>query len=228
MTAQQQRPKPPPYLCFTVPKCVKCEETVSSFVGSLDRCARRWARGPAALIARYVQRSLTAEISVAAACRFQLVPFLESLTGLLFANFFWVGLWDLLDNTIFPNDYAWQMYLLVRGRAGTPRGWRWGMRHSQHLRFDGGKRHDAFRPRRMQIVLGVLGLYFTNSCVPGDPCLLQRSGKCLAQLCSQTGLHTASLKPSARTRPRPIPPRKGCTSLRRGDSRSRRARRLGS
>lgn len=43
------------------------------------------------------------------------MPFLESLFGLLFTNFLWVGLWDLLDNTIFPNDDAWQMYLLVRG-----------------------------------------------------------------------------------------------------------------
>ena len=33
---------------------------------------------------------------------------------MLFANLFWVGLWDLLDNTIFPNDTGGQMMLLVR------------------------------------------------------------------------------------------------------------------
>lgn len=34
--------------------------------------------------------------------------------GLLFANLFWVGLWDLLDTTIFPFDSSYAMLLLVR------------------------------------------------------------------------------------------------------------------
>jgi hypothetical protein len=46
--------------------------------------------------------------------RFQLLPALESLLGLLFANLFWVGLWDLLDNTIFPSENSVQMLSLVR------------------------------------------------------------------------------------------------------------------
>ena len=33
--------------------------------------------------------------------------------GLLFANLFWVGLWDLLDTTIFPFDSSYAMLLLV-------------------------------------------------------------------------------------------------------------------
>jgi hypothetical protein len=45
---------------------------------------------------------------------FQLLPALESLFVLLFANLFWVGLWDLLDNTIFPNENSIQMLSLVR------------------------------------------------------------------------------------------------------------------
>ena len=47
---------------------------------------------------------------------FQLLPALESLFVLLFANLFWVGLWDLLDNTIFPNENSIQMLSLVRVR----------------------------------------------------------------------------------------------------------------
>ena len=36
---------------------------------------------------------------------------------MLSTNIFWVGLWDLLDNTIFPNDTNGQMLFLVRARA---------------------------------------------------------------------------------------------------------------
>ena len=46
--------------------------------------------------------------------RFRLVPAAEALMGLLFANLFWVGLWDLLDTTIFPFDSSYAMLLLVR------------------------------------------------------------------------------------------------------------------
>jgi hypothetical protein len=38
----------------------------------------------------------------------------EALFSILFTNLFWVGLWDLLDNTLFPNDTSTQMALLVR------------------------------------------------------------------------------------------------------------------
>ncbi len=48
--------------------------------------------------------------------RFQAAPALESLLGLLFANLFWVGLWDLLDNTIFPTESSVQMLSLVRAQ----------------------------------------------------------------------------------------------------------------
>jgi hypothetical protein len=41
----------------------------------------------------------------------------EALLGMLSTNIFWVGLWDLLDNTIFPNDTNGQMFFLVRGGA---------------------------------------------------------------------------------------------------------------
>ena len=40
--------------------------------------------------------------------------------GLLFANLFWVGLWDLLDTTIFPFDSSYAMLLLVRPRCRPP------------------------------------------------------------------------------------------------------------
>lgn len=60
--------KPPPFLCFTVP-------------------------------------------------RFEFLPALESLLALLFANLFWVGLWDLLDNTVFPEENSVQMLSLVVGGA---------------------------------------------------------------------------------------------------------------
>lgn len=51
---------------------------------------------------------------------FQLLPALEALMGLLFANLFWVGLWDLLDNTIFPDENSIQMLSLVRERPCVP------------------------------------------------------------------------------------------------------------
>jgi hypothetical protein len=44
---------------------------------------------------------------------FSLFPAVEALLGLLFANLFWVGLWDLLDTTIFPFDSSYAMLLLV-------------------------------------------------------------------------------------------------------------------
>ena len=53
--------------------------------------------------------------------RFEFLPALESLLALLFANLFWVGLWDLLDNTIFPDENSVQMLSLVRRGSGPPR-----------------------------------------------------------------------------------------------------------
>lgn len=41
----------------------------------------------------------------------------EALASILFTNLFWVGLWDLLDNTLFPDDTTGQMLLLVRHRG---------------------------------------------------------------------------------------------------------------
>ena len=38
---------------------------------------------------------------------------LEALASIFFTNLFWVGLWDLLDNTVFPSDTSGQMLLLV-------------------------------------------------------------------------------------------------------------------
>ena len=38
----------------------------------------------------------------------------EALASILFTNLLWVGLWDLLDNTLFPDDTTVQMLLLVR------------------------------------------------------------------------------------------------------------------
>jgi hypothetical protein len=43
-----------------------------------------------------------------------MLPALEALLGVIFANLFWVGLWDLLDNTIFPSENSVQMLSLVR------------------------------------------------------------------------------------------------------------------
>jgi hypothetical protein len=67
----------------------------------------------------------------------------EALLGMLSTNIFWVGLWDLLDNTIFPNDTNGQMLFLVRARA----------------QGCAGATADA----GVQIVAGVVGLYFTDS-----------------------------------------------------------------
>lgn len=47
---------------------------------------------------------------------FALWPAAEALLGLLFANLFWVGLWDLLDSTIFPSDGPYAMLTLVSTR----------------------------------------------------------------------------------------------------------------
>lgn len=51
--------------------------------------------------------------------RFHFVPAAEALLGLLFANLFWVGMWDLLDATFFPADSSWAMLgLVVVGTIG--------------------------------------------------------------------------------------------------------------
>jgi hypothetical protein len=67
----------------------------------------------------------------------------EALLGMLSTNIFWVGLWDLLDNTIFPNDTNGQMMFLVRARS----------------------RAALERPADVaaQIVAGIVGLFFTDS-----------------------------------------------------------------
>lgn len=46
--------------------------------------------------------------------RFQFYAALESVLALVFINSFWVGLWDLLNNTVFPVDRGRDMYGLVR------------------------------------------------------------------------------------------------------------------
>ena len=73
--------------------------------------------------------------------RFHLLPAMEALLGLLFANLFWVGLWDLLDTTIFPFDSSPAMFALVRTPA------------------------QACAPSLTapQVVLGTVGMYFTNA-----------------------------------------------------------------
>lgn len=50
--------------------------------------------------------------------RFQFWTALEAILALVFTNCFWVGLWDLLNNTVFPIDRSADMYSLVR--AETP------------------------------------------------------------------------------------------------------------
>jgi hypothetical protein len=52
--------------------------------------------------------------------RLELLPALEALLQLLFANLFWVGLWDLLDNTIFPDENSIQMISLARAPRLAP------------------------------------------------------------------------------------------------------------
>jgi hypothetical protein len=44
---------------------------------------------------------------------FQVDVAAEALLGMLFANLFWVGLWDLVDNTLFPEDTNGQMMAMV-------------------------------------------------------------------------------------------------------------------
>jgi hypothetical protein len=65
---------------------------------------------------------------------FQLRVAAEAMLGMLFANLFWVGLWDLLDNTIFPSDTNGQMLLLVRRRRETPNSVHGSCLHTPRLR----------------------------------------------------------------------------------------------
>ena len=86
--------------------------------------------------------------------RFQVLAALEALLGLVFTNVFWVGLWDLLDNTIFPSENSVQMLSLVR-RSGS------AFLGLLGLHATGGL--DACSaPRLPQVVGGALLLYFTN------------------------------------------------------------------
>ena len=80
-------------------------------------CAQHYA-DRAALLTR---RAIPPPYGCFTVPRFQMLPALEALLGVIFANLFWVGLWDLLDNTIFPNDTTGQMMLLVRGAAASAR-----------------------------------------------------------------------------------------------------------
>jgi len=73
-------------------------------------CAQHYVDRAAAL----TRRALPPRYGCFSTPRFQLLPALEALLGLLFANLFWVGLWDLLDNTIFPSENSVQMLSLVR------------------------------------------------------------------------------------------------------------------
>lgn len=79
---------------------------------------------------------------------------MEALLGLLFANLFWVGLWDLLDTTIFPFDSSYAMLLLVRRPAAAVPFRRRGASHS-------------LGP--LQVVLGITGMYFTNALYQPEP-----------------------------------------------------------
>lgn len=45
--------------------------------------------------------------------KWQALNALESVMGLVWVNVFWVGLWDLLDNTLFPGESAPAMFLLM-------------------------------------------------------------------------------------------------------------------
>ncbi len=74
----------------------------------------------------------------------------EALASILFTNLFWVGLWDLLDNTIFPDDTSGQMLLLVRAWRGCV------------LLCNRALTHTCGLPAS-QVVLGVAGLYVTDS-----------------------------------------------------------------
>jgi len=82
--------------------------------------------------------------------RFHLLPAMEALLGLLFANLFWVGLWDLLDTTIFPFDSSLAMLALVRMPAES---------------WSASTRSVPALPRspHPQVVLGTVGMYFTNA-----------------------------------------------------------------
>ena len=73
-------------------------------------CAQHYADRAAAL----TRRATPAPYGCFSLPRFQLLPALEALLGLVFTNVFWVGLWDLLDNTIFPSENSVQMLSLVR------------------------------------------------------------------------------------------------------------------
>ena len=139
------RAVPPPYGFFTVPKCVRVQGAMQrqrrrsagslrSGRGSKPPCAGAWApsgqpRDPLWSLrrqigSRWARPSLRRGpvTSRASLRRFRLVPAAEALMGLLFANLFWVGLWDLLDTTIFPFDSSYAMLLLVRPLApGTRR-----------------------------------------------------------------------------------------------------------
>ena len=114
------RAVPPPYGFFTVPKCVPCcWEPPGARARAPVACARHLV--DAAALPRVALGAPQALCCIDAACnlprlrpRFRLVPAAEALMGLLFANLFWVGLWDLLDTTIFPFDSSYAMLLLVR------------------------------------------------------------------------------------------------------------------
>ena len=45
--------------------------------------------------------------------KFQPMNALEAILALVFTNVFWVGLWDLLNNTVFPDDSTPAMLLLA-------------------------------------------------------------------------------------------------------------------
>ena len=114
------RAVPPPYGFFTVPKCVLWRwEPPGALARAPVACARHLLNAAAhprgALGAPQALRCIDAACNLPRLRRrFRLVPAAEALMGLLFANLFWVGLWDLLDTTIFPFDSSYAMLLLVR------------------------------------------------------------------------------------------------------------------
>ena len=86
-------------------------------------CAQHYADRAAAL----TRRAIPPRYGCFTVPRFQALSALEALLGMLFANLFWVGLWDLLDNTIFPSENSVQMLSLVRAGCSTALG-RLGLR----------------------------------------------------------------------------------------------------
>jgi hypothetical protein len=93
---------------------VACSRSAAQRRGGRDAAARALPRACGRNLPRSSLSCFSDARARARLPRFRLVPAAEALMGLLFANLFWVGLWDLLDTTIFPFDSSYAMLLLVR------------------------------------------------------------------------------------------------------------------